>query len=121
MAAVVFATSRKSAMGAELAQYRIVQFGAHGLVDSEHPELSGLVLSLVDEHGQAQNGFLDLQDIYNLNLPAELVVLSACETGLGKEIDGEGLLAFTRGFMYSGARRGVARLLNVGEAASAEF
>src|SRR5260370_37159015 len=82
MKALDFLASRKTAMGPELAQYRIVHFATHGLLDSEHPELSGLVLSLVDEHGEAQNGFLDLQDIYNLNLPAELVVLSARETGL---------------------------------------
>jgi CHAT domain-containing protein len=60
------------------------------------------VLSLVDEHGKPQDGFLQLTDIYNLNLPADMVVLSACETGLGKEIKGQGLVGITRGFMYAG-------------------
>jgi CHAT domain-containing protein len=68
-----------------------VHFATHGLLDSEHPELSGLVFSLVDKQGNPQDGFLTLQDIYNLNLPADLVVLSGCETGLGKDISGEGL------------------------------
>ena len=58
-----------------------MHFATHGLLNSEHPELSGLVLSLVDQNGKPQEGFLQLQDIYNLSLPAELVVLSACETG----------------------------------------
>ena len=70
---------------------------------------------------RAQNGFLDLQDIYNLNLPADLVVLSACETGLGKEIAGEGLVGLTRGFMYAGATRVVASLWSVGDNATAEL
>jgi hypothetical protein len=67
--------------------------------DSERPELSGLVLSLVDKYGKPQNGFLQLQDIYNMSLNADLVVLSGCETALGKEIKGEGVLALSRGFI----------------------
>src|SRR5262249_5764056 len=93
----------------------------HGLLNSRHPELSGLVLSLVDERGQAQDGFLQLQDIYNMNLGAELVVLSACETGLGKEVEGEGLVGLTRGFMYAGATRVIASLWRVDDEATAEL
>lgn len=119
MKAVDFLASRETAISPGLARYRIVHFATHGLFDSEHPELSGLVLSLVNEHGEAQNGFLDLEDIYNLNLPAELVVLSACETGLGKEINGEGLVGLTRGFMHAGAKRVVASLWKTDDAASA--
>jgi len=121
MEALDFKASRITATGPELAQYRIVHIATHGLLDSEHPELSGLVLSLVDEHGKQQNGFLELQDIYNLNLPVDMVVLSACETGLGKEIDGEGLIGLTRGFMYAGAPRVVASLWKVDDAATAEL
>jgi CHAT domain-containing protein len=108
-------------MSPELSQYRIVHFATHGLLNSEHPELSGLVFSLVDKNGKPQDGFLQLQDIYNLNLPADLVVLSACETALGKEINGEGLIGLTRGFMYAGASRVVASLWKVSDVATARL
>lgn len=117
--AVDFDASRATATSPELGQYRIVHFATHGLLDSVHPELSGLVFSMVDKKGRPQNGFLELQDIYNLNLPADLVVLSACETGLGKEISGEGLVGLTRGFMYAGASRVVASLWKVSDAGTA--
>lgn len=117
--AVDFDASRATATSPELSQYRIVHFATHGLLDSVHPELSGLVFSMVDKNGRPQNGFLELQDIYNLNLPADLVVLSACETGLGKEISGEGLVGLTRGFMYAGASRVMASLWKVSDAGTA--
>jgi CHAT domain-containing protein len=85
------------------------------------PELSGLVLSLVDEKGAPRDGFLRLHDIYNLNLPVELVVLSACETGLGKEVKGEGLIGLVRGFLYAGARGVIASSWAVDDAATAEL
>lgn len=116
-----FKATRAAAISPELANYRIVHFATHGLLNSQHPELSGLVFSLVDKNGKAQDGFLSLQDIYNLNLPADLVVLSACETGLGKEISGEGLIGLTRGFMYAGATRVVASLWNVSDVATARL
>jgi len=119
--AVGFEANRSTATSHDLAQYRIVHFATHGLSDNRRPELSGLVLSLVDQQGKPQNGFLDLQDIYNMNLPAELVVLSACETALGKEIQGEGLLGLTRGFMYAGATRVVASLWNVDDVSTKEL
>ena len=119
--ALDFEASRETATDAALAQYRIVHFATHGLLDSEHPELSGLVLSLVDRSGRQQNGFLELEDIYNLKLNADLVVLSACETGLGKDIKGEGLVGLTRGFMYAGAPRVVASLWKVDDIATAEL
>jgi CHAT domain-containing protein/tetratricopeptide (TPR) repeat protein len=121
MKAMDFRASRATATSPELGQYRIVHFATHGLLDSEHPELSGLVLSLVDELGQPQDGFLRLHDIYNLNLPADLVVLSACNTALGKEIRGEGLIGIVRGFMYAGAARVVASLWKVDDEATAEL
>jgi CHAT domain-containing protein/Tfp pilus assembly protein PilF len=118
MEALDFQANRELALSKELGQYRIVHFATHGLLDNEHPELSGLVLSLVDSKGNPQNGFLELQDIYNLDLPVDLVVLSACETGLGKEISGEGLVGLTRGFMYAGAPRVVASLWKVDDVAT---
>jgi len=119
--ALDFRANRATVTGDELSRYRIVHFATHGLLNSERPELSGLVLSLVDEQGRPQDGFLRLHEIFNLRLPAELVVLSACQTGLGKEIKGEGLVGLTRGFMYAGAARVVASLWQVNDAATAEL
>ncbi len=121
MKALDFEASRAMATSTELGQYRIVHFATHGLLHSQHPELSGVVLSLVDEQGRPQDGFLRLHDIYNLNLPVELVVLSACQTGLGKEIKGEGLIGLTRGFMYAGAPRVVVSLWRVSDEATQEL
>ena len=104
-----------------MSHYRIIHLATHGVLSTEHPELSGIVLSLVDEAGKPQDGFLRLHDVYNLNLPAELVVLSACQTAVGKEIKGEGLLGLTRGFMYAGARRVLASLWNVNDSVTAEL
>jgi CHAT domain-containing protein/Flp pilus assembly protein TadD len=116
-----FEASRSRAMSSDLAQFQIIHFATHGLLDSKHPELSGLIFSMIDRHGKSQDGFLGLQDIYNLNLPVELVVLSACETGLGEEISGEGLIGLTRGFMYAGASRVVASLWSVSDVGTAEL
>lgn len=119
--ALDFQASRATATSAALADYRILHFATHGLLDSERPDLSGLVFSMVDRTGRPQNGFLELGDIYNLNLNADLVVLSACETGLGKDVKGEGLLGLTRGYMYAGAPRVVASLWKVDDVATAEL
>ena len=121
LAAVDFAASRASATSPELDQYSIVHFATHGLINNQHPELSGVVLSLVDEQGRPQDGFLRLYDIYNLKLRANLVVLSACQTALGKQIKGEGLVGLTRGFMYAGAPRVVASLWQVDDRATAQL
>lgn len=119
--AFAFSASREAALNPELSQYQIVHFATHGLLNSVTPELSGLVLSLVKENGDSQNGFLRLHDIFNLQLPAALVVLSACQTGLGPEVRGEGLIGLTRGFMYAGAARVVVSLWSVDDQATAEL
>jgi CHAT domain-containing protein len=119
--ALDFAASRATATSAELAQYRMIHFATHSLLNQEHPELSGIALSLVDERGRPQDGFLRLHDIYNLKLNADLIVLSACQTGLGKEVKGEGLIGLTRGFMYAGAPRVVATLWKVDDKATADM
>jgi CHAT domain-containing protein/predicted nuclease with TOPRIM domain len=118
-----FEASREAALSPQMSQYRYVHFASHGYINTEQPMLSAIVLSLVDKHGnvQPQGGFLRTIDIFNLNLPADLVVLSACETGLGKEIRGEGLIGLTRGFMYAGAARVVVSLWSVSDRATAEL
>lgn len=119
--ALDFGASREAVVGDRLKDYRIVHFATHGLLNGEQPRSSGLVLSLVDERGQSVDGFLSLGEIYKLNLSAELVVLSACQTGLGKEVRGESLIGLVRGFMYAGAPRVVASLWKVDDRATAEL
>jgi CHAT domain-containing protein/uncharacterized protein HemY len=116
-----FAANREMALSAELGRYRIVHIATHSIVNSSHPELSGIVLSMVNEQGQPEDGFLQLHDIYSLKLNAELVVLSACNTGLGKDVRGEGLVGLTRGFMYAGTSSVMASLWKVDDSASAEL
>jgi len=119
--AIDFEASREKLSRTDLSTFRIVHFATHGILHSEYPELSGVVLSLVNKKGEPVNGFLRLNEIYNLNLNAELVVLSACQTALGKEIRGEGLIGLTRGFMYAGSPRVVASLWKVDDVATAEL
>jgi CHAT domain-containing protein len=119
--AVDFVANLATARSADLSQYRILHFATHGLINSQHPELSGIVLSLVDQNGEPQDGFLRLGEIYGLRLNADLVVLSACQTALGKEIKGEGLIGLTRGFMFAGVPRVVASLWRIDDRATAEL
>ena len=119
--ALDFEANRASAMSPTLADYRVIHFATHGIVDDDRPELSGVILSLFNETGEAQDGFLRLHDIYNLKLPVDLVVLSACSTALGKEVVGEGLIGLVRGFMYAGSRRVLASLWKVDDEATSEL
>lgn len=119
--AVDFAASRDALLGDDVAKARIVHFATHGIVNSREPELSGLVLSLVDRKGDPVDGFLRLREIYALDLDAELVVLSACQTALGREIRGEGLIGLTRGFMHAGAPSVISSLWRVDDRATAEL
>jgi CHAT domain-containing protein/tetratricopeptide (TPR) repeat protein len=119
--ALDFEANRDVATSADLSQYRYVHFSTHGFLNSVHPELSGIVFSLVNERGEAQDGFLRAHEVFNLKLPAEAVVLSACQTGIGKEVKGEGLVSLTRGFMYAGAPRVVVSLWSVSEIGTAEL
>jgi CHAT domain-containing protein len=106
----------------QLSQYRYLLFATHGILNETNPELSGIVLSQVDKNGnRQQKGFLQLPDLFNLNYPAELLVLSACQTGLGKEVKGEGLVGLTRGLMYAGAARVVVSLWKVDDEATSKL
>ncbi|MBS1807013.1 MAG: CHAT domain-containing protein [Acidobacteria bacterium] len=120
MRALDFQASRQTIVNDELRQYRYLHFATHGFLNSLHPELSGIVLSLVNENGESQtDGFLLAHEVYNLKLQADLVTLSACQTGLGKEVRGEGIVGMTRGLMYAGAARVVVSLWNVDDDATA--
>jgi CHAT domain-containing protein len=118
MVAKGFDATRETAMSPRIGEYQIVHFATHGFLDSEHPELSSLVLSKVDQHGVKMSGLLTFPDIYSLDLSAELIVLSACQTALGKEIKGEGLVGLSHSFMSAGAKSVVASLWKVDDRAT---
>ena len=105
----------------ELSQYRYIHLATHGFFNEEDPELSGLVLARFDQAGNSQRGYLRLGDLFNLDLPAEMVVLSACQTALGENVKGEGIVGVTRGLMYAGAPRVVTSFWNVDDEATADF
>jgi CHAT domain-containing protein len=119
--AVDFEASRVTLEDPALKDYRVVHFATHGLLNDVRPELSGLILSLVDRQGRDLPGLLTAPDVYNLELGAELVVLSGCRTALGKEVRGEGLVGLTRAFMSAGVPRVVASLWPVEDLATAEL
>ncbi len=106
-----FAASRQTVTGGALHAFRILHFAVHGTLDAEQPLLSALLLSQRDPAGRTLAGVLAAHEIYDLDLPAELVVLSACETALGREVAGEGLVSgLPRAFLYAGAARVVVSL-----------
>jgi CHAT domain-containing protein len=121
LVATGFDATRQAAMSGGLAQFRMIHFATHGLLDFQRPRLSCLLLSRFDRDGREVDGYLRLQDIYNLTLAADLVVLSACRTALGTEVRGEGLIGLTRGFLYAGAARVVASLWNVDDGATSRL
>jgi CHAT domain-containing protein len=104
-----------------LGLYRLIHFATHGLLDTRYPGRSGLVLSLINNRGKAQDGYLRLKDIYQLKLSADLVVLSACESALGKDLESEGMIGLTRAFLYAGSQRVVSSLWKVDDEATAEL
>ncbi|HKS26552.1 MAG TPA: CHAT domain-containing protein [Pyrinomonadaceae bacterium] len=103
----------------DLKNYRVVHIATHGLLNAERPQFTGLVLSLVGN--KAGDGFLRTDEIFNLNLGSPLVMLSACETGLGKEKKGEGVIGLTRAFMYAGAPTVGVSLWSVADRSTADL
>ena len=99
---------------------RFVHFATHGLLNEEKPSYSGLILNL-DRQKQSEDGLLQAYEIFNLKLNADLVVLSACETGLGKEVKGEGLVGLTHAFFYAGTPSLVVSLWKVQDRSTADL
>lgn len=120
-AALDFDASREAATAEDLSEYRVIHFATHSFLNSVHPELSGIALSMVNRRGEPQDGFLRAHEVFNLKLRAELVALSGCRTGLGREVRGEGVFGLTRGFMYAGARRVLVSLWDVPDEATAQL
>jgi CHAT domain-containing protein len=116
-----FDATRERAVGRALSDYRFVHFATHGVVNQTLPSLSSVVLSLVDRAGRPRDGFVMLPDVYDMTLNAEVVVLSGCQTALGKDVRGEGPIGLARGFMYAGVPRVVASLWQVDDLATAEL
>lgn len=116
-----FSANREKLLNIKTNNYKIIHFATHGLAIEEHPELSGIVLSRFDEKGQKIDEFFRIHDIYGLNLNADLVVLSACETGIGKEVKGEGLMSLNNAFLQTGAKSVMASLWKVEDNATLEL
>lgn len=116
-----FAASRQKLLNVNAAEYKILHFATHGLIDENRPELSGIVLSRFDESGNKLDEFFRLHDIYGMNLNSDLVVLSACGTGIGKEIRGEGLMSLNNAFLSVGAKTVMASLWKVEDRATLEL
>lgn len=116
-----FRASQATALAMLQGPYRVVHFATHGILNDEHPELSGLIMSLVDDRGALQDGFLRAQDVYGLRVNADLVVLSACETALGRMLRGEGITGLVHAFLRGGARTVVASKWRVDDVATEEL
>jgi CHAT domain-containing protein/tetratricopeptide (TPR) repeat protein len=116
-----FSASKDYVLQGGLDRYRVIHFATHGIIDALHPEMSGIILSLVNERGQRQDGYLRLGDIYKLKLSADVVVLSACSTALGRNMESEGIIGLPRGFLYAGAKSVIASLWKVDDKATAQF
>src|SRR5262249_56845801 len=97
--------ARSTLQRVDLSKYRILHFGTHAIVDVQRPQRSGLVLSTIDERGREVDGFIRAAEILEWPLDADLVVLSGCRTGVGRDVRGEGLMALSRGFLAAGAAR----------------
>jgi CHAT domain-containing protein len=117
--ALDFDASLNTARDAGLQQYRFLHFATHGFLNAQRPDLSGMVLSLYDAKGRPQDGFLSAWDVLDLELSAEMVVLSGCRTASGREVPGEGPVGLAQAFMHAGARRVVSTLWNVDDLATA--
>lgn len=102
-------------------KYRYIHIASHGIINEKYPQLSGIIFSQPVHPTNQEDGILYSGEIYNLNLNADLVVLSSCESGIGKLVRGEGLMALTRGFLYAGAENLVVSLWKVSDKHTSEL
>ncbi|HMW02372.1 MAG TPA: CHAT domain-containing protein, partial [Acidobacteriota bacterium] len=116
-----FDASRSILSDVKANQYQMIHLATHSVIREKDPALSGLLFSLLDAQGNAQDGFLTLTDIANLPLKADLVVISACQTADGKLIEGEGPLSFSRAFLLAGARTVIGTQWAVDDKATSEL
>lgn len=114
-----FSANRDGVLSGGVEDFKVLHFATHGLIDERRPEMSGILLSLYDDRGnRTDGGFIRLQDVYGLRLNSDLVVLSACETGIGREIRGEGVTSLNNAFLQAGAKSVVSSLWKVDDAAT---
>ena len=113
------AANEQALKSVPLDQYRYLHLAAHGVADEENPARSGIILSL--DGSQNEDGMLQVTEIMRLKLNADMVTLSACRTGLGKVVSGEGVLGLTRAFLYAGTRSVTVSLWNVNDTATADL
>jgi CHAT domain-containing protein len=109
--------SEEAVKAEKLDDFRYIHFASHGFLDERRPSRSGILPSRAPQ--SAEDGILQIDEIMRLKLNADLVTLSACSTGLGRFVNGEGILGLTRAFFYAGARNVAVSLWNVNDAATA--
>ena len=119
--ALDFQAKRELAISDEMKNYRILHFATHGFINDLRPNFSGLIFSTINEQGEPIEGFLPATEIANLRLNPDLVVLSSCQSAIGKQLLGEGFRGLTRSFLLAGAPRIVASLWKVNDAATASL
>ena len=116
-----FDANLETMLSPAMQNYRIWHLATHGVYDETMPEFSGLVFSLVGKDGNPRFGFLKAHDIAKLNVRAELVVLSACDSAAGENVNGEGVMGLSYAFLHAGAKQVVSTLWNIDDAKSRDL
>ena len=112
--------ARESTVKKSLSGYKYIHFATHGILDERNPEFSGVVMNLI-QGDSPEDGFLQASEIFDLKINSDLVVLSACETGLGKVIKGEGMVGLTRAFLFAGTPSIVVSLWTVADESTSKL
>jgi tetratricopeptide (TPR) repeat protein len=116
-----FAATKEAVMGADLQDFQTIHLATHSSTDELNPDRSRIVLSRISRDGKPRPGEVLLKDIYRLKLSADLVVLSSCQSALGKQQAGEGPISLSRAFLFAGAKSVVASLWEVNDDATREL